>query len=115
MELKCTLQQTFPQYIEHTTTLHKTSTTNQFLYPIANHIYNHRGKKETIDSLRASPQKEVWEKALSNEWGRLAQGNVHGVNATDTIDFIQHTQVPTGRDITYATFVCDYKPLKSRP
>ena len=103
------------QQVQHTTTFHKKSTKNHFLYPIANHIYNDNGKKETIDSLRLLPQKEVWEKALSNEWGRLSQGNIYGVNATDTIEFIQNTQVPPQRDITYASFVCNHKPLKSEP
>ena len=47
--------------------------------------------------------------------GTNAQGNVHGVNATDTIDFISHSLVPKGRDITYTTLVCYYRPLKSEP
>ena len=103
------------QQVQHTKSFHKKSTTNHFLHPIVNHIYNDNGKKETINSLRSSPQREIWEKALSNEWGRLAQGNVYGVNATDTIEFIQHTQVPKQRKITYASFVCDHRPLKSEP
>ena len=87
-----------------------------FLHPVVNHIYNPTtGKKETIDSLRSSPQKERWETALSNEWGRLAQGNIHGVAPTDTIQFIHFNQVPHDRDVTYASFVCDHRPLKSEP
>ena len=35
--------------------------------------------------------------------------------STDTIDFITKEEVPKGRDITYATFVVDYRPLKSEP
>ena len=54
-------------------------------------------------------------KSLSNEWGRLAQGNKHGVRSTDTIDFIQKHAVPHDRTVTYASFVLDYKPLKSEP
>ena len=38
---------------------------------------------------------------------------MHGVTATDTIEFVVHSAVPTGRDITYATFVCDHRPLKT--
>ena len=45
------------------------------------------GKKETIDSLRKKFQ-DIWDKSLSNEWGRLAQGNRHSVIATNTIEFI---------------------------
>ena len=85
------------------------------IYPIVNHIYNAQGKRETIELLRLSPQKEVWEKALSDEWGRLAQGNCHGVTPTDTISFIFKHQVPVDRDVTYASFVCDHRALKTEP
>ena len=36
-----------------------------------NHIYNENGKKETLDTLLLK-NSEIWNKALSNEWGRLA-------------------------------------------
>ena len=58
---------------------------------------------------------KTWKIALSNEWGRLAKGNDHGVQATDTIDFISSTNVPSNRDVTYSSFVCDHRPLKSEP
>ena len=86
-----------------------------FAAPSANHIYDANGKKETIDSLLRGKDKDVWIKSLSNEFGRLAQGNKHGVRSTNTIDFIHKHEVPSGRDITYASFVCDYRPLKSEP
>ena len=54
-----------------------------------------------LDSLRASPQKDIWEKALSNEWGRLAQGKNYGVIPTDTITFIHRHEVPTGSVTCY--------------
>ena len=80
----------------------------------SNHIFDAHGKRETIDSLlQKDPSK--WNRALSNEWGRLAQGNDTGVIGTDTIQFIFKHEVPDGRDVTYATFVCDYRPLKSEP
>ena len=78
-------------------------------------IYDEKGKKQTIDSLLRSPDKAIWEKGLSNEFGRLAQGNKYGVRSTNTIDFIHKHEVPAGRDVTYASFVCDYRPLKSEP
>ena len=37
------------------------------------------------------------------------------VSYTDTIDFIHKHEVPNGRDVTYATYVLDYRPLKSEP
>ena len=49
---------------------------------------------------------------MSNEIGRLAQGNDHGVTSIDTIDSIHKREVPQGRDIMYANFILDYCPLK---
>ena len=58
------------------------------------HIYKENGKKETIDTLLSGKNKHIWEKSLSNEWGRLDQGNIHGVRNTDTTDFIHKSEVP---------------------
>ena len=77
-----------------------------------NHIYNAEGKKETIDSLLEGPNKHIWHRSLSNEWGRLAQGNDAGIKGTDTIRFIPRSAVPQDRKVTYASMVCDYRPLK---
>ena len=57
----------------------------------------------------------MWERTLINEWGRLAQGNKFRVIATDTIEFITKNEIPQGRAITYASFVCDHRPLKTEP
>ena len=78
------------------------------------HIYNSHGKKETLNSL-LQQNPEIWGKALSNEWGWLAQGNDYGIIGTDTIEFILKSEVPHGRDVTYASFVCDKRPLKTEP
>ena len=87
-------------------------TAQHIFEPQMNHIYTPNGKKQTIDDLLNSIDKEIWTKSLSNEWGRLAQGNKHGVKSTDTIEFICKGDVPTGRKVTYATYVVDYRPLK---
>ena len=50
---------------------------------------------------------------MSDELGRLAQGNIYGVKETDTIDFIYKGVVHANQLITYANFICDYRPLKS--
>ena len=50
---------------------------------------------------------------MSNEIGRLAQGNKYGVKMTDTIDFIYSHEVPKAQQVTYAAFTCDYRPLKT--
>ena len=89
---------------------------NMIFHPYINHIYNEQtGKKETADSLLTGPNKIVWNKATSNEFGRLAQGNKYGVLSTDTIEFIAFEAVPRNRDVTYLTMVFDYRPLKSEP
>ena len=80
-----------------------------------NHLYRSDGKKETIDSLLKGNNASTWYKGLSNEWGRLAQGNGRGVKGTDTISFIHRSEVPTNKQVTYASYVCDYRPLKDEP
>lgn len=90
-------------------------TTNQLFTSQANHIFNDRGVRETINSLRKKDP-EKWNRALSNEWGRLAQGNKYGVTATNTITFIfKKSEIPNNAPITYASFVCNFRPLKSEP
>ena len=42
----------------------------------------------------------------------MTQGNIYGVTLTDTIDFIHEHEVPRDQRVTYASFVCDYRPLK---
>ena len=70
------------------------------------------GKKENIDSLRRGKDGATWNRSLANEWGRLAQDNIHDVISTDTIEFIFKQDAPQGRRVTYATYVFDYRPLK---
>jgi len=41
-----------------------------------------------MDSLHKVINAPVWERSLSNEWGRLARGNDAGVKGTETVDFI---------------------------
>ena len=60
----------------------------QILLFQTNNIINHKGERETIDSLIIGPLKNVWSGALSNKIGNLAQCNDHGVHSNDTIDFI---------------------------
>ena len=60
----------------------------------------------------AGPNKLVWNKVLSNEWGKVAHNNAYGVKLTNTIDFIARLEVPAGQPVTYANFVLDYSRLK---
>ena len=43
--------------------------------------------------------------------GRLSQG-VRDIEGNDVIDFIQFSDVPTDRIVTYSNMVCDIRPLK---
>ena len=65
--------------------------------PMINHIFKEDGTKETLESLLAGPDKDVWNTALSNEWGRLAQGNKHGIKFSDTIEFVAAHNIPLNK------------------
>ena len=89
---------------------------NKIFKPRLYHIYNEEtGKQETPDSLLNGKNKDIWNKAVSMELGRLAKGNKYGVAYTETIEFICKDQVPTNRQVTYANMVFDYRPLKMEP
>ena len=80
-----------------------------------NHIYNENGKKQTLEQLLKGDNSKRWSIALSNELGRLTQGNNTGVTHQNAIDFIFYHEVPTNNKVTYANFVCDYCHLKDEP
>ena len=80
-----------------------------------NHIYDQYGAKQSLDQLLKGTTHITCIKALSNELGRLATGNIHGVQSTNCTAFIPHTLVPKNKKVTYANFVCDHRPLKSEP
>ena len=77
-----------------------------------NHMFAASGKKETVDSLINGDNSKVWLRSLSNEWGRLAQGNYHGTKGTDTIEFTHQHEISPEKSVTHASFVCNYCPLK---
>ena len=55
---------------------------------MAQHIFNDAGHKLSLDKLLGGEYGDSrWQPALSNEWGRLAQGNDAGVAGTDTKAF----------------------------
>ena len=78
------------------------------------HVYHPTtGKKETIRSLLENPATtEVWSQSSSNEYGRLLKGNKAGIQGTNTMEPCKLQDIPSGKAITYATTVCDYRPLK---
>lgn len=78
------------------------------------HIFNEKGKKESLDSLLQGGMSKTWGNSLSNELGRLVQG-IRSIKGNDVIDFITKEEVPSHKKVTYANMVCDYRPLKSDP
>ncbi|KAI2504487.1 Reverse transcriptase (RNA-dependent DNA polymerase) [Fragilaria crotonensis] len=89
---------------------------------IAGKMYNpDTGKVENIDSLLRGPDSLIWSKSLTNEWGRCTQGLKKFRSASEqiignnTMVFIFPSQVPAGRKVTYANFVCTMRPGKAEP
>ena len=74
------------------------------------HIYYH-GTKLSLEQLLLGPDKIIWTNALTNEMGRTSQG-INKLLGNDTLEFIKKGEVPSGRKVTYANFVCDYRPFK---
>jgi hypothetical protein len=84
---------------------------------IAGKMYNPvTGRAENIDSLLRGPDTVTWTTSLTNEWARCAQGIIGNrpsaahIIGNQTIFFIFPSQVPAGRKVTYATFVCTMRP-----
>jgi hypothetical protein len=55
--------------------------------------------------------KPLWKRGFGNEAGRLFQG-IRDIPGTDTFFFVELTNIPKDRKITYGKIVCDYKPHK---
>ena len=72
------------------------------------------GKSLEYRQLMRDPEhKLIWNNSMSNQIGRLAQGNSR-VQGTNTMFFITYENIPIDhcKDITYARIVVDYKPQK---
>ena len=78
-------------------------------------LYNENGSKASIDDLLNGKDKIRWNNALSNEIGRLAQGNTAGIKGSNTIEFISFSQLPSHAKVTYANFICTHRPKKPEP
>ena len=57
----------------------------------------------------------LWSKSYGNEIGRLAQGMPVRVKGTDTIFFIEKTNIPEDcwKDVTHGRIIMSYRPEKS--
>jgi len=59
---------------------------------------------------------EIWSTSMANEFGRLMEGvGKRMPTGSKTMRFIPRTDIPSGKTVTYARIVCDYRPLKSEP
>ena len=63
--------------------------------------------------IKTPKYKKNWYHSMSNEIGRLTQGNSR-VQGTNTMLFITYNSIPQNRrkDVTYARIVVDYRPQK---
>ena len=74
------------------------------------------GKPENIDSLLRGPDSLIWTTSLSNKWGRCTEGLIKSrtrgdqIIGNNTMYFIYPHQVPAGRKVAYANFVCTMRP-----
>ena len=62
-----------------------------------NHIYSDNGKRQTLSTLLSGNNKDLWATALSNEWGRVADGNKFGIKGIQTLEFINKNMVPSNK------------------
>jgi hypothetical protein len=70
------------------------------------------GKQMEYTALMKDPDLQpLWKRGFGNEAGRLFQG-IHDIPGTDTCLFVELTNTPKYRKITYGKIVCDYKPHK---
>jgi len=67
---------------------------------------------EYCDLIKDPEYKEAWFLSGANELGRLAQGVGDRIKGTSTIFFINKSQVPTGRTVTYARSYAPYDQRK---
>ena len=70
-------------------------------------------KQPSLEKLLKGPDKDLWDKSNTNEWGRLLPNGVgksrtdnQKIKGAETIKFIKKSQVPDGRRFTYVNHVC---------
>jgi hypothetical protein len=63
----------------------------------------------------AGHTKEKWQTSFANELGRLAQGvDTRMPHGTNTIHFIQKSQIPSGKMPTYGRIEVSLRPQKKK-
>ena len=90
----------------------------QFLHEYANAVLDaETGELLEYRHLIKHPKyRQIWGVSYGNEIGRLAQGMPGRVIGTNTIFFIDKSQIPQDRwtDITYGRVVCDIRNRKQK-
>jgi hypothetical protein len=75
-------------------------------------VHPFTGKEMEYTALMKDPNiQPLWKSGFGNELGRLFQG-IRDIPGTDTCFFVELTNIPKDRKITYDKIVCDYKPHK---
>jgi hypothetical protein len=70
------------------------------------------GKEMEYTALMKDPSLQpLWKRGFDNELGGLFQG-IRYIPGTDTCFFVELTNIPEDRKITYGKIVCDCKPHK---
>jgi hypothetical protein len=70
------------------------------------------GKEMEYMALMKDPSLQpLWKRGFGNEVGGLFQG-IRDIPGTDKCFFVELTNIPKDRQITYSKIVCDYKPHK---
>jgi hypothetical protein len=78
---------------------------NTIIHPVT-------GKEMEYSAIMKDPSlPPLWTRGFGNKYGRLFQG-IRDIPGTDTCFFIDLTNIPRDRKITYGKIVCDYKPHK---
>jgi hypothetical protein len=78
---------------------------NDVVHPIT-------GKEMEYMALMKDPSLQpLWKRGFGNKVGRLSQG-IRDIPGTDKCVFVELTNIPKYRQITYGKIVCDYKPHK---
>jgi hypothetical protein len=107
------------------------TTHDNHLAPIPHDKYEHHmaalsspsplaGKQGSLKKCLQSNDANKWNRGLCNEWGRVLQHGIgrnrppnERIQGTGTVFFIQKSQVPKDRKVTYANFICTIRPQKA--
>jgi hypothetical protein len=81
--------------------------------PMANAVIHPITGKEMqyMDLVKDLTLEPLWKRGFGNDLGRLFKG-IRDVQGTNTCFFVELTNIPKDRHITYGKIVCDYKPHK---